>query len=264
MALLRPLDWCGLRQRAAVQARAAAESACARANLDDEARTRHLVWPDDEASARHSLRLLSAHGSFLAWGGAPEVEATRLRFSVDTNVWRFRTAHAGGRWEEATVLYRHNFLSGVTWRDAPEPARGEGRFGQEATGTPEGQGRLARDLAGLGGPDPCGSEGGDKEQKAHANQADDDCRPDLSAARLVQVPMIAARSALQHCNLASPDFIAHLQSVPGVNDPQRCLLREAPQSHRIVDHVRTMLRAENRKAQRREALKVRGLDPRSP
>ncbi|SMB81474.1 AAA family ATPase [Deinococcus hopiensis] len=80
-----------------------------------------LFWPDDdEAGARHNLRLLIARAKKLPWAGALEVEGTRLRFSVDTDVRRFRAAHAGECWEEAIALYRRDFLSGVTWRDAPE------------------------------------------------------------------------------------------------------------------------------------------------
>lgn len=72
-----------------------------------------LFWPDtDEQSARRNLRQLLSRVKSLPSTETVEIEPTRLRWRVDTDIARFRQAVARREWEEAVALYRGELLAG--------------------------------------------------------------------------------------------------------------------------------------------------------
>jgi DNA-binding SARP family transcriptional activator/predicted negative regulator of RcsB-dependent stress response len=79
-----------------------------------------LFWPeDDEASARHNLRMLLSRAKQLPWATTLESETTRLRWQVQTDVGAFREAVGQGNWERVASLHRSPLLS--TWRLSDMP-----------------------------------------------------------------------------------------------------------------------------------------------
>jgi DNA-binding SARP family transcriptional activator/predicted negative regulator of RcsB-dependent stress response len=74
-----------------------------------------LFWPEeDEASARHNLRMLLSRAKQLPWAKDLESEATRLRWQVQSDVAAFREAVCQGEWERVATLHRSPLLA--TWR----------------------------------------------------------------------------------------------------------------------------------------------------
>jgi DNA-binding SARP family transcriptional activator len=79
-----------------------------------------LFWPeDDEASARHNLRMLLSRAKQLPWANTLETETTRLRWQVQTDVAAFREAVGQGNWERVATLHRAPLLS--SWRLSDMP-----------------------------------------------------------------------------------------------------------------------------------------------
>jgi predicted ATPase/DNA-binding SARP family transcriptional activator len=82
----------------------------------------YLFWPDhEESQARANLRkLLSRNVAALPFSRDVEVEPSRLRWGVETDVRRFEDAIACGRLAQALDLYRGEFLEGVHADALPE------------------------------------------------------------------------------------------------------------------------------------------------
>jgi DNA-binding SARP family transcriptional activator/predicted negative regulator of RcsB-dependent stress response len=79
-----------------------------------------LFWPeDDEASARHNLRMLLSRAKQLPWAKTLESETTRLRWQVQTDVSAFREAVGQGNWERVATLHRSPLLSSWRLTDMP-------------------------------------------------------------------------------------------------------------------------------------------------
>lgn len=72
-----------------------------------------LFWPDSpEGDARRNLRRLVSRLDELPFGHEVEVEATRLRWAVGTDVHAFLAALGAGSWATAVELYRGELLAG--------------------------------------------------------------------------------------------------------------------------------------------------------
>ena len=73
----------------------------------------NLFAPDgDETSARHHVRVLLNRARQFGWSSGLEVEPTRLRFSLETDVQAFREAIGRGDWARAVSLYQRPLLDG--------------------------------------------------------------------------------------------------------------------------------------------------------
>ncbi len=73
-----------------------------------------LYRPDaPEDLALHTVRKLLHRARKQPWANALEVEATRLRFAVPTDVQAFQQAVLAGDWQSALELYHGVFLQGV-------------------------------------------------------------------------------------------------------------------------------------------------------
>jgi tetratricopeptide (TPR) repeat protein len=69
--------------------------------------------PDgDETSARHHVRVLLNRARQFGWSAGLEVEPTRLRFKLETDVQAFREAIGHGDWARAVSLYQRPLLDG--------------------------------------------------------------------------------------------------------------------------------------------------------
>jgi DNA-binding SARP family transcriptional activator len=76
--------------------------------------------PDaDEATARHYVRKMLSGSRQMGWVQGLEVEPKRLRWNVDTDVFRFRNLVSEGCWAQALKLYRGKLLSGLDLNGAP-------------------------------------------------------------------------------------------------------------------------------------------------
>lgn len=79
-----------------------------------------LFWPEeDEASARHNLRMLLSRAKQLPWAKTVESETTRLRWQVPTDVSAFREAVGQGNWERVATLHRSPLLASWRLTDMP-------------------------------------------------------------------------------------------------------------------------------------------------
>lgn len=79
-----------------------------------------LFWPeDDEASARHNLRMLLSRAKQLPWAKDVETETTRIRWQVQTDVAAFREAVGKGNWEQVAALHQTPLLSDWRLSDMP-------------------------------------------------------------------------------------------------------------------------------------------------
>ncbi len=79
-----------------------------------------LFWPDeDEASARHNLRMLLSRAKQLPWAKDVESEASRLRWQVQSDVTAFREAVGQGDWARVAILHRSPLLSDWRLNDMP-------------------------------------------------------------------------------------------------------------------------------------------------
>jgi len=77
-----------------------------------------LFWPDtDEASSRRNLRQLLSRTKKLEYA-AIEVEPSRVRWLIATDVQAFKEATAKQDWAEALKLYRADFLLGLSVSDS--------------------------------------------------------------------------------------------------------------------------------------------------
>jgi predicted ATPase/DNA-binding SARP family transcriptional activator/Tfp pilus assembly protein PilF len=80
-----------------------------------------LFYPDAaEDAARTNLRQLLHSARRLPHAQGLEVEGTRLRWPIDTDVQGFEQAVAEGRWARALESYGGDLLEGVALADAPE------------------------------------------------------------------------------------------------------------------------------------------------
>jgi DNA-binding SARP family transcriptional activator len=69
--------------------------------------------PDgDETSARHHVRVLLNRARQFGWSAGLEVEPTRLRFKLETDVQAFREAIGHSDWARAVSLYQRPLLDG--------------------------------------------------------------------------------------------------------------------------------------------------------
>lgn len=81
----------------------------------------YLFWPDtSEHQARQNLRPLLTKMRQLAYVAGLEIEKTRLRWQVPTDVALFRQARSETRWAEAWQLYRGELLEHVKTQRVPE------------------------------------------------------------------------------------------------------------------------------------------------
>ncbi len=79
-----------------------------------------LFWPeDDDASARHNLRMLLSRAKQLPWAKEVEAEPTRLRWQIQTDVAAFREAVGQGNWERVAALHHAPLLA--EWRLSDMP-----------------------------------------------------------------------------------------------------------------------------------------------
>ncbi len=77
-----------------------------------------LFWPDtDEASSRRNLRQLLSRIKKLEYATI-ELEPSRVRWLIATDVQAFKEATAQQDWAEAVKLYRDDFLLGVSISDS--------------------------------------------------------------------------------------------------------------------------------------------------
>jgi DNA-binding SARP family transcriptional activator len=74
---------------------------------------------DDEASARHNLRVLINRAKTVTWSEGLEVDQHRLRWLVPSDVLRVREAVANRAWESVFRLHQHPLLSDFTLEAAP-------------------------------------------------------------------------------------------------------------------------------------------------
>ncbi|MFO7543871.1 MAG: BTAD domain-containing putative transcriptional regulator, partial [Trueperaceae bacterium] len=73
-----------------------------------------LFWPEaDSAAARRNLRQLLQRARRTGLADELEVESTRVRWSVTSDVEAFRRAYAGGDWIAAAGLYQGAALDGL-------------------------------------------------------------------------------------------------------------------------------------------------------
>ncbi len=80
-----------------------------------------LFWPDvPEQRARNNLRPMLWHLARAAHACGLERERSRVRWSVPTDVERFRSAIVARRWRRAWELGRNELLSGFTVAGVPE------------------------------------------------------------------------------------------------------------------------------------------------
>jgi predicted ATPase/DNA-binding SARP family transcriptional activator len=81
----------------------------------------HLFWPDaPEGRARGNLRPLLRRAMVAPYAGGVERERSRVRWTVRTDVQRFREAVERRRWREAWQYVRGEVLAGFTIPAAPE------------------------------------------------------------------------------------------------------------------------------------------------
>ena len=81
----------------------------------------YLFYPDTaEEAARSSLRQLLTSIRRLPYSEGLEIEATRLRWQIATDVQAFKQAVSGRQWLKATELYRGDLLEGCTLTGMPE------------------------------------------------------------------------------------------------------------------------------------------------
>lgn len=73
----------------------------------------------DEEAARRTLRVLLNRAKALTWAEGLEVEPSRLRWQVPTDVRTFREAVGRGDWPLAVRLHQHQLLEGFPIKDAP-------------------------------------------------------------------------------------------------------------------------------------------------
>lgn len=79
-----------------------------------------LLWPErPEKEARHNLRVSLHRARALLWAEGLEVERERVRWQVETDVARFRTAMGQGDWAAALAWHRRPFLEGFPLHDVP-------------------------------------------------------------------------------------------------------------------------------------------------
>jgi DNA-binding SARP family transcriptional activator/Tfp pilus assembly protein PilF len=79
-----------------------------------------LFQPEaDEASAKHTLRVMIGRAKAFAWAETLEIEHTRLRFNINTDVRSFREAVGKADWQNAVTLHRRPLLENFAVRDAP-------------------------------------------------------------------------------------------------------------------------------------------------
>lgn len=79
-----------------------------------------LFWPDtSEKLAQQNLRRLIHRAKAFDFSKELEVEKTRLRWTVDTDVKAFGQATAQQNWAEAVSLYEGSFIEGVELADSP-------------------------------------------------------------------------------------------------------------------------------------------------
>lgn len=79
-----------------------------------------LFWPDtSERSAQQNLRRLIHRAKEFEFTKGFEVETTRLRWSVDTDIKAFKQAVAEQNWAETIALYAGSFLEEVELADSP-------------------------------------------------------------------------------------------------------------------------------------------------
>jgi predicted ATPase/DNA-binding SARP family transcriptional activator len=80
----------------------------------------HLLWPtDSQRKARRNLSRLLTGIKTHAYAEALEVEPTRLRWAIETDVGMFRQALADKHWSEALRHYRGEFLHGFEVAQLP-------------------------------------------------------------------------------------------------------------------------------------------------
>jgi predicted ATPase len=78
-----------------------------------------LFAPDaDEATARHTVRVLLNRAKALPWVEGLEAEPSRIRWQVSSDVLAFRQAVQQGNWAEAVRLHQSPLLLGFPIRDA--------------------------------------------------------------------------------------------------------------------------------------------------
>ena len=81
----------------------------------------YLLWPDsDERSGRNSLRQALHRLKDVAWAHDVEREQGRVRWTVPTDLSRFRAARGDGKEGEAVRAYRGPLLDGFRLTNAPE------------------------------------------------------------------------------------------------------------------------------------------------
>ncbi len=74
-----------------------------------------LFWPEsDDETARHNLRMMLSRAKQFPWAKNLEVEPSRLRWQISTDVQEFREAIGQGQWEKAAHLHQAPLLS--QWR----------------------------------------------------------------------------------------------------------------------------------------------------
>ncbi len=79
-----------------------------------------LFWPDEaESTARHNLSQLVYHCRRQPWFEGLEVERTRLRWQVVSDLQRFRAAIGAGAWSDALASYGGPLLDGLPAGAAP-------------------------------------------------------------------------------------------------------------------------------------------------
>jgi DNA-binding SARP family transcriptional activator len=79
-----------------------------------------LFWPEeDEASARHNLRMLLSRAKQLPWAKNLEAETSRLRWQISTDVSAFREAVGQGNWERVATLHHAPLLANWRLTDMP-------------------------------------------------------------------------------------------------------------------------------------------------
>jgi DNA-binding SARP family transcriptional activator len=76
--------------------------------------TLSALFSDDntDSDALRQLRVILSRARKFGWAGTLELEDNRLRFKVQTDLQLFRQAIGAANWQEATALYRSEFLSG--------------------------------------------------------------------------------------------------------------------------------------------------------
>jgi DNA-binding SARP family transcriptional activator/Tfp pilus assembly protein PilF len=79
-----------------------------------------LFHPEaNEANAKHALRVMIGRAKEYAWAQALEIERSRLRFNIPTDVHAFREAIGKADWQSAANLHHRPLLEHFPIRDAP-------------------------------------------------------------------------------------------------------------------------------------------------